>query len=303
MHHRSFLIALSLAVVVSVANGDDKFPPELVNFKPDGKAPVFTAGAKGQWDEAIRERGWIMKEGDLWRMWYTGYRDGRESTKYLGYASSTDGIHWTRHEKNPLYTEHWVEDMMIVKDEGKYWMFAEGKDDLAHLLVSDDGLAWKRIGQLDIRLKNGKPISEGPFGTPAVWKENGTWHLFYEREDKGIWLATSKDKKVWTNVQDEPVLTPGPAEFDKDLIALNQIIKLKDRYYAYYHGSARQGANKGLWSVGVATSTDMIHWEKYAKNPLQPVSENKSSGILVHDGSQFLMYTMHPVVWRHVPAK
>lgn len=303
------IIILAACGIVTAAKpqaaigADDKFPTELVDFKPAQDGPVFTAGGKGKWDQAIRERGWIMKEGDVWKLWYTGYDGGRDSIKYLGYATSTDGISWKRHDKNPIYTDHWVEDMMIVKDDGKYWMFAEGKDDRAHLLVSTDGLAWKRVGQLDIRLKDGKPIPDGAFGTPTAWKEKDTWHLFYERDDLGVWLATSKDMKVWTNVQDEPVLRPGPDEFDKDLIALNQIIRHKDRYYAYYHGSARQGPAKGKWSVGVATSTDLIHWEKYAKNPLEPVEQNKSSGILVHDGSRYLLYTMHPAVHVHVPAK
>ena len=61
------------------------------------------------------------------------------------------------------------------------------------------------------------------------------------------------------------------------------------------------GAKK--WATGVATSTDLIHWEKYPGNPLQPVEENKSSGIVVHDGRQFRFYTMHPEVYLHLPAK
>ena len=51
---------------------------------------------------------------------------------------------------------------MIVKHDGKYWMFAEGRHDRAHLLVSEDGLDWKPLGKLDIRLKNGDPISRRP---------------------------------------------------------------------------------------------------------------------------------------------
>jgi predicted GH43/DUF377 family glycosyl hydrolase len=277
----------------------DKFPAELVKFVPFSKEPVF-GPAKGQWDAMIRERGWIMKEDGIWKMWYTGYAS-KEGVRLLGYATSKDGIAWTRHPGNPIYKDHWVEDMMIVKDGGKYWMFAEGKDDLAHLLVSDDGVAWKRIGLLDIRKKNGQPISSGPYGTPTAWKEDGVWYLFYERNDLGIWLATSRDMKVWTNVQDEPVLIPGPAEYDKDLIALNQIIKYKGRYYAYYHGCAKTGPKAKLWSTAIATSTDLIHWEKYAGNPLQPVEQNKSSGIVVHDGEKFRLYTMHPEVYLHVP--
>lgn len=297
----SFLVALALLSPSTSAGQqqDEKFPIELVKFVPMRAEPVFTA-AKGEWDAKIRERGWIMREAGLWKLWYTGYSEN--GSRMLGYATSKDGTSWSRHTDNPIYKEHWVEDMMIMKDAGKYWMFAEGKDDLAHLLVSEDGIKWKRIGLLDIRKKNGQPIDPGPYGTPTAWKENDAWYLFYERNDLGIWLATSKDMKVWTHVQDEPVMTPGPGEYDKDLIALNQIVKHKGRYYAYYHGSARTGPKVRLWSTAVAVSTDLIHWEKYAGNPLQPVEQNKSSGIIVHDGEKFRLYTMHPQVYVYVPA-
>ena len=141
----------------------------------------------------------------------------------------------------------------------------------------------------------------GPYGTPTAWRENNLWYLFYERDDLGVWLATSRDMKVWTNVQDEPVMKPGPGEYDKDLIALNQIVKHKGRYYAYYHGSAKTGPHAKLWSTAVATSTDLLHWEKYPGNPLQPLTQNKSSGIVIPQGPHFRLYTMHPAVYLHVP--
>ena len=286
-------------LLTASACADEKFPPELVRFVPHGKQPVFAA-EKGKWDAMIRERGWIMREDGIWKMWYTGYDGTREGTRLLGYATSPDGIRWTRHPRNPLLRDQWVEDMMIVKDAGKYWMFAEGRHDRAQLLVSSDGVDWKRVGQLDIRKKNGKPIPDGPYGTPTAWLENGTWYLFYERNDDGIWLARSKDMKVWTNMQDEPVLSPGPGEYDRDLVALNQIVKHKGRYYAYYHGSAKTGPKAKLWSTAIATSKDLIHWEKYAGNPLRPTEENKSSGIIIPDGEKFRLYTMHPSVYLHI---
>ena len=156
-----------------------------------------------------------------------------------------------------------------------------------------------------MRKKNGEPIEPGPYGTPTAWVENNVWYLFYERRDLGIWLATSKDLQTWTNVQDEPVITPGPGEYDKEQIALNHLIQYNGRYYAYYHGAGAPlpGTRKRLWCTCVATSTDLIHWEKYEKNPLFPLVENKSSGILVHDGQRFLLYTMHDQVVRHVPRE
>ena len=106
----------------------------LVEFVPLRKEPVFAAGPKGAWDAKIRERGWILHEDGVYKLWYTGYDGTRDGLRMLGYATSPDGITWTRSPRNPLYRQHWVEDMMIVKDDGKYWMFAEGKDDLARSL-------------------------------------------------------------------------------------------------------------------------------------------------------------------------
>ena len=69
------------------------------------------------------------------------------------------------------------------------------------------------------------------------------------------------------------------------------------------HGSAKTGPKAKLWSTNVATSADLIHWEKYAGNPLLPVEQNRSSGIVVRDGDKFRLYTMHPAVHLHLPAR
>jgi predicted GH43/DUF377 family glycosyl hydrolase len=299
-----WLVAAAVCLLTAApALADELFPKELVDFVPDPQETVFTGAGPGHWDIKIRERGWIMREGDQYRMWYTGFERDTSPLLKLGYATSPDGIRWTRYDKNPVYGDVWTEDMMIVRRDGTYYMFAEGKDDQAQLLTSSDGIAWKRIGQLDVRLKNGQPIEPGPYGTPTGWFENDVWHLFYERRDLGIWLATSKDMKVWTNVQDEPVISLGPADYDKEQVAVNQIVKHNGRYYAYYHGAGAPlpGKRQRLWCTCVATSTDLVHWEKYSQNPLFPLAEDKSSGILVHDGKRYLLYTMHDQVRRHVP--
>jgi sucrose-6-phosphate hydrolase SacC (GH32 family) len=188
--------------------------------------------------------------------------------------------------------------MMVVKNGETYYMFAEGKDDQAQLLTSRDGVRWQREGQLDIRYTNGQPLTAGPYGTPTAWLEDKTWYLFYERSDQGVWLAKSTDLKVWTNVQDEPVLSLGPEPYDKLMIAMNQVIRYGERYYAYYHGSGTAEKPR-LWTTNVAVSTDLVHWKKFAGNPLVPERDNKSSGIIVHDGKQFRLYTMHPEVNVH----
>jgi len=177
-------------------------------------------------------------------------------------------------------------------------MFSEGKGDTAHMLTSTDKVHWAEKGNLDIRLTNGNPISKGPYGTPSVLKEKGVWYLFYERDDSGIWLATSKDLKIWTNVQDEPVLKCGPEEYDKSAVAMDMVIKYKGLYYGYYHASAFKDWRE--WSSNVAVSADMVHWKKYPNNPI--VGNDKSSPIVVNDGKRYRLYTMHPEVNLYFPA-
>jgi hypothetical protein len=290
--------AFLFALLASFPALGDDFPPELVRFHPFGKNPVFTAAGPGHWDARIRERGWIRREGDIWRMWYTGYDGTPDGTRQLGYASSPDGLHWTRSAQNPIFRDGWVEDMQVVKYGDTWLMFAEGKNDQAQWLSSRDGLSWKREGTLDVRYTDGKPLSEGPFGTPAVWFEDAVWYLFYERRDLGVWLARSADLKVWTHIQDEPVLVPGPEPYDREMIAVNQIVKHDGRYYASYHGSGTPKAPR-LWTTNLAVSTDLVHWKKYPGNPLFPERENKSSGIFVQDGRGFRLYTMHDAVNAH----
>jgi hypothetical protein len=278
-------------------NGEPDFPEELVHFVSYNKNPVFSGTDTTTWDQHIRERGYILKEDSVYHMWYNGYTD-IDDEKHLGYATSPDGYSWKRYEGNPIYSSGWVEDMCVIKSDSLYYMFAEGRGDTAHLLTSPDRIHWTERGNLDIRQTNGTSITPGSYGTPAVWKENGIWYLFYERGDLGIWLATSKDIKVWTNVQDEPVIKLGPGAYDKYGVAMNQVIKYKDRYYGYYHATAY--ADWREWSTNVAVSEDLIHWKKYPGNPI--VGENKSSGIMIQDGKRYRLYTMHDKVNVHFPV-
>jgi hypothetical protein len=299
----AWLVAWFLAgfLAGAVRGGEPLFPSELVDFGPVSRDPLFAGGGPEAWDRDLRERGWIMREGGCWHLWYTGSNPELDqatgAVRRLGYATSCDGLNWIRSAANPLVKDAWVEDMCVWKQAGCYRMFAEGQHDVAHLLTSTDRVHWRREGPLDIRMSSGQPIPDGPRGTPAVWFERGVWHLFYERMDRGVWLATSSDLKTFTNVNDEPVLGCGPEPYDARKIAMDQIVRYRDRYYAYYHASALEQG--GEWSTCIATSDDLVHWVKYAGNPVLPVDPgqpNRSSAMLVPDGSRHRLYTTHPDV-------
>ena len=289
---RTLPLAFFLALA-ALARAQD-FPESLTKWKPIARNPVFAGtGRDLSWDFKIRERGWILFEDGVFHLWYTGYNDARSPLRRLGYAVSIDGMSWIRCPSNPIVADAWVEDVCVVKQGAVYHMFAEGEKDIAHRLTSTDRVTWTEQGPLDIRKVDGNPIPPGPRGTPVAYLEGETWYLFYERGDRGVWLATSKDFKVWTHVQDEPVMEMGPDAYDRHAVAMDQVFKLDGTYFAYYHANAHNPWKKD-WTTNLARSKDLVHWEKFPGNPL--VGNDSSSSQLLRVGGRNRLYTMHPEV-------
>jgi sucrose-6-phosphate hydrolase SacC (GH32 family) len=288
----AFFVTPQAIVATSAPAGDA--PWLFVAWRPIPDNPVFAGTRRDTWDRKIRERGYILVGDDgTYHLWYTGHASDHPVTMSLGHATSRDGIHWSRDPDNPIFTGSWVEDMCVVKRGGTYYMFAEGRNDIAHMLTSTDGRKWTEHGPLDIRKTDGTPVPPGPYGTPTALFEDGIWSLLYERGDEGIWLARSKDLKVWTNVKDDPVIAMGPEPYDKTAVAVNQVVKRGGYYYAFYHANAHKPSKD--WTTCVARSRDLVHWEKYPGNPI--IDNNCSSAILVHtQQGEDRLYTMHPDV-------
>lgn len=90
-----FCGAWSLAVADSYDNGETWHKYEHNPILTTGEAP-WESGAVGFCS--------VEKVGDFWRMWYLGTDDigGDDACKQVGFATSTDGIHWERYEHNPV---------------------------------------------------------------------------------------------------------------------------------------------------------------------------------------------------------
>ena len=273
-------------------SGSPLFPPELTRFEPHEKNPIFTAGADTAWDRQIRERGWIMKEDNEWRMYYTGYDGTQTGLRKLGLALSPDGIDWERASEFPLYDSIWVEDVCVIRHEDSYYLFAEGRP-RAHWMTSEDGISWSPQGSLQIYTTAGEEQLQGG-ATPTVYiEEDGTWYLFYQNTG-GVWMASSDHPRSWTNVKDEPVIRAGPEVYDRDKLATDQVFKYRGRYYMFYHGRSERPGPSPQHNTHLAVSDDLINWTKYPGNPV--IGDGMSSGIVVHDGKGWRLYTMHDKV-------
>ena len=285
------MLALLLLVL-----GDDAPPltlPTSPNALHAARPTPLLEGRPGQWDAAIRERGWIVRDGDRWRLWYTGYDGTREGIKRVGHAVSDDGLAWIRSPEHPISPKGvWVEDCCVVRDGDRWVMLHELDASRVGWLTSPDGLDWTSHGAVAIVNPDGSPIPSGPTGTPVVLHHDGRWHLFFERYDRGVWRATSDDFATWTLASIEPVFEPSGRGFDAEMIAFNQIIRDGDRWVALYHGASKLDRPR-LWANGAAVSGDLAEWTRWPANPLTPPAANLSSLMAIRDGDGWAFYTTH----------
>ena len=101
----------------------------------------------------------VLKEKDLWRMWYTSFVkwEGEEQKKhhyYIKYAFSDDGINWKRKNIFCLTpkdnSEYCIAKPTVFKHQDKYhmWFCCRGDQYKIGYAVSQDGIQWNRDDSL-----------------------------------------------------------------------------------------------------------------------------------------------------------
>lgn len=145
----------------------------------------------------------------------------------------------------------------------------DGKSWHTGLAESADGLAWTRRGLIlspDASTWEGDYIAAN--GSLLIGEDR--WLYWYQggREPR-IGLASSPDGRRWTKHGD-PVLEPGPrGSWDERGVADPYVIRIGSTFYMYYLGQDRARRQR----LGVARSTDGIHWEKLRSNPILELGE------------------------------
>lgn len=102
---------------------------------------------------------------------------------------------------------------------------------------------------------------------PKVVKVAGTYYLYCQanaEQASAISVYTSTDKQTWT-LQNSSVITAGVAgAWDAGLYLFSPVGVISGTWYALYTGVN----NNNAYATGLATSSDGIHWFKYAGNPV-----------------------------------
>ncbi len=77
-----------------------------VNWTKHQNNPVLTVDS-GTWDAANIQDPFVMKIGNIYHLWYSGFPEWIDGATInglvqIGYAQSLDGINWTKSTKNPV---------------------------------------------------------------------------------------------------------------------------------------------------------------------------------------------------------
>lgn len=147
------------------------------------------------------------------RMWYSAGEQYEPDA--IGYASSSDGLHWNRHPDNPIFKadpshaweQHKVTACQVVSFDGWFYMFYIGFRDVNHAQI---GLARSRDGITDWRRLPSNPIISPTLGTwdadacykpSALYDERSNrWLLWYNGRRgsvEQIGLAEHAGRGVW----------------------------------------------------------------------------------------------------------
>lgn len=121
---------------------------------------VLSVGPPGSWDADKVGRPSVLLENGVYKMWFDGQRAG---IRHVGYATSTDGVNFTKHPANPVVFNAGAVDVKRVGSV--YVMVAEGQTGTSWY-TSPDGICWAQKGQLVAR--SGQPYDAFGQVTPFL---------------------------------------------------------------------------------------------------------------------------------------
>lgn len=193
----------------------------------------------------------VMKDGDVYRMWYRGGRLeiredgswGRSLPQHVAYAESRDGINWTRPNLGLVEIHGSKENNAVWKGVGSH-AFVPFKDDNPDCLPE---ARYKAVGDR---------VGPGP------WAE----------ATKELVIFQSPDGIHWELIQEEAILDDG--NFDSQNVAFwDPNISAYRTYYRFSQRAFGEGGNYGR-GIKTATSPEFSrHWPergtelKYEQRP------------------------------------
>jgi predicted GH43/DUF377 family glycosyl hydrolase len=135
-------------------------------------------------------------------------------------------------------------------------------------VTSSDGHTWTKQGEEPIFKTEDVPYAKiAMYASSALVEDDGTWVIYFYTWDSRsfpsdglIGRATAPSPTGPWVADAESVLKRGPAgDWDEKQVLAPHVLKTSDGYVMYYSGVNASGTQM----IGMATSSDGIHWAKY----------------------------------------
>lgn len=200
----------------------------------------------------------VIYEDGIYKMWYGAECYGGSAC----YATSLDGINWTRYEGNPVLRKTsgaWDNEgaggqHKVIKAGSKYYMYYKGFGNQSPgwtfygMAESNDGIHW---------IKKGKILSPDPrvgdtltFRNMCAFKvDNNYCIMFTMVEHLNLFLASSKDGKSW--VKNGLVFAHGytPNGYDEKWATSPSILVEGNTIRMWYEGGDPNGRVRTLYAT------------------------------------------------------
>lgn len=231
--------------------------------------PVLDLGPAGSWDDKDIECPTVIIDEDApanerFKVWYCAYSTKDPEQVYrIGYATSPDGIRWTRHGNKPVldlgdaergeYDTRSVADPMVLKEGNTYKMWYSAVGDIPEkkswgfwvgYATSDDGVLWKRSVKPVLPIGESGTFESRAVGQPTVLfngSEYEMWYAGWSSIEAGweseIGHAVSPDGIQWTKSPGNPIIEKGkPEDWDGSQTVAPTALLEGDEYKVWYTG-------------------------------------------------------------------
>jgi predicted GH43/DUF377 family glycosyl hydrolase len=221
IHAKSWVMPVTL--LLALASQDSANWP-FGAWQRVSETPVISPQGDGWESAGTFNPGVILREGKIVMLYRAQDKGG---TSRLGYAESTDGIHFTRRSEPVLSPDQdfekdgGVEDPRLVEFGDTYYLTYTGynkRDAQLCLATSRDLIHWERRGVILPAYKGRWNVRWTKSGAIVPEKIQGKYWMYFlgttpDKNDQ-MGLAWSTDLLHWTDATDAPVLAVRAGMFD-----------------------------------------------------------------------------------------
>jgi predicted GH43/DUF377 family glycosyl hydrolase len=284
---RCFVLCALLAAVAA----QESYHPPFGRWRRISAVPVI-APRGSSWESAGTFNPAVIMRDGTYVMLYRA--QDKRGTSRLGYAQSTDGMHFTRREE-PVFspdTEYekdgGVEDPRLVQFADTYYLTYTGynkRDAQLCLATSKDLIHWERKGVIVAANKGNWNVKWTKSGAIVPEKIDGRYWMYFlgtsaDNKDQAG-LAYSTDLLRWAEATQTPVLPVRPEHFDSrvaepgpsPIVTQNGIVLIyngADDKLVYRTGIAifdDSDPRKLLWRSDDPVFSPEKEWEKVGQVP------------------------------------